>query len=61
MLGWGQKELAHRAGISLATLNNIERCAQRDPKLSTIRAIQAALEAEGIEFSTSRRAAAASA
>ncbi len=52
MIGLGQKELAQKAGISIATLNNIERQAHRDPKLSTLRAIQSALEAEGIEFFT---------
>lgn len=50
MLNLKQKELAERAGVSVATLNNIERGAQTDPKLSTMRAIQQALEKEGIEF-----------
>ncbi|MBV8060191.1 MAG: response regulator [Alphaproteobacteria bacterium] len=50
MLGWDQKELARRAGISIATYNNIERGVQRDPKTSTLRAIITALEREGIEF-----------
>lgn len=52
MLGLDQKTLAGKAGISVATLNNIERGAQKDPKISTIRAIRSALEAEGIEFIT---------
>ena len=50
MLTIGQKELALKAGVSRATLNNIERYAQRDPKASTLKAIQVALENEGIEF-----------
>lgn len=50
MLNLSQKQLAAKAGISIATLNNIERGVQTDPKLSTVRAIQEALEAEGIEF-----------
>ncbi len=50
MLGLKQQELAKKAGISTGTLNNIERGVQTDPKLSTLKAIQNALEAEGIEF-----------
>jgi len=50
MLNLSQKQLAKKAGVSIATLNNIERGAQTDPKISTINAIQQALEAEGIEF-----------
>lgn len=50
MLDLKQHELAKKAGISTGTLNNIERGVQTDPKLSTLRAIQQALEAEGIEF-----------
>lgn len=52
MLGMKQTELAKKAGISIATLNNIERGAQTDPKLSTVKAIQGALEKEGVEFIT---------
>jgi CheY-like chemotaxis protein/DNA-binding XRE family transcriptional regulator len=52
MLNLGQKELALKAGISVATLNNIERQAHRNPKFSTLRAIQMALESDGIEFFT---------
>lgn len=50
ILGMGQKELAAKAGVSIATLNNLERGAQTDPKMSTMKAIQQSLEAEGIEF-----------
>lgn len=50
MLGLSQQALATRAGISLGTLNNIERGAQDDPKLSTLKAIEQALVAEGISF-----------
>jgi len=52
MLGLKQTDLAKKAGISIATLNNIERGAQTDPKLSTVKAIQQALENEGIEFTS---------
>lgn len=51
MLGLKQDELSQKAGISTGTLNNIERGFQKDPKISTLRAIRQALEAEGIEFS----------
>ena len=50
MLGLKQADLAKKAGISLATLNNIERGVQTDPKISTMKSIQQALEREGIEF-----------
>lgn len=50
MLNISQKQLADKANIAIATLNNIERGAQKDPKMSTMKAIQQALEKEGIEF-----------
>lgn len=50
MLGYSQQMLAKKAGISVATLNNIERAAQTDHKLSTLNAIRRALESGGIEF-----------
>ena len=50
MLSLSQKQLAQKAGIAVATFNNIERGVQTDPKISTIQAIQSALEAQGIEF-----------
>jgi len=50
MLGLKQRELAQKAGVSTGTLNNIERGVQKDPKFTTIRALQRALEDEGIEF-----------
>lgn len=50
LLNLKQKDLAKKAGVSIATLNNIERGAQRDPKISTIKAIQGALEKDGVEF-----------
>lgn len=48
MLNIKQSELAAKAGISLATLNNIERGA--DSRVSTLQKIAQALESEGIEF-----------
>lgn len=50
MLNLSQRQLAHGAGLSVATLNNIERGVQLDPRISTVKAIQQALEAKGIEF-----------
>ncbi|MDR3448915.1 MAG: response regulator [Alphaproteobacteria bacterium] len=50
MLSLSQRQLAKKAGVSVATLNNIERGAQTDPKISTITAIQQALESRGVEF-----------
>ena len=49
MLGLTQAELAKSAGISTTGLNNIERNSA-DPKASTLRAIQTALEEGGIIF-----------
>jgi DNA-binding XRE family transcriptional regulator len=49
MLNMTQARLAELAGISTTALNSIER-GTSDPKSSTIRAIQAALEAAGVNF-----------
>jgi DNA-binding XRE family transcriptional regulator len=49
MAGLTQAELAKRAGVSATTLNEIER-GDAHPKVSTLRAIQAALESAGVEF-----------
>ncbi|EHK76852.1 XRE family transcriptional regulator [Sinorhizobium meliloti CCNWSX0020] len=49
MLGMTQAELAKAAGISTTGLNNIER-GSADPKASTLRSIQAALESSGVVF-----------
>lgn len=50
MLGIKQAKLANLAKVSTGTLNNIERGVQANSKLSTIKAIRQALEAEGVEF-----------
>jgi CheY-like chemotaxis protein/DNA-binding XRE family transcriptional regulator len=50
MLSIKQSDLAKLSGISIATINNIERKAQTDPKMSTMKAIQNGLERHGIEF-----------
>lgn len=49
LLGWHQSDLAKAAGVSLNTLNNLERDAV-DARSSTVNAIQRALEQAGIEF-----------
>lgn len=50
LINMKQVDLAKAAGISLATLNNIERGAQSDPKISTMRAIKRAFELLGVHF-----------
>jgi len=50
LLGITQAELAAKAGVSLATLNNIERGTHTDPRISTIRKIRKALEESGVAF-----------
>lgn len=49
MIGAKQSDLAKVAGISLATLNNIER-GIGDPRTSTLEAIRTALEGGGVEL-----------
>lgn len=48
-LGLTQAALASAAGMSATALNNIERGAA-DPKVSSLRSIQTALEARGVVF-----------
>ncbi|RVU39358.1 XRE family transcriptional regulator [Hwanghaeella grinnelliae] len=48
LLNVKQSELAKAAGVSLATLNNIER-GVGDPRSSTLQAIERALKAAGVE------------
>ncbi len=54
-LNLSQRELALAASISTGTLNNIERGMQTDPKISTLKAIQRALEAQGIKFTENEK------
>ncbi len=51
LIGIKQSDLARGAGISLATLNNIER-GIGDPRTSTLEAIERALTGAGIEFAS---------
>ena len=48
-LDWGHKELAAAAGVSLSTVRDFE-AGRRVPIGATLKAMQAALEAEGIAF-----------
>lgn len=49
LLGWKQTDLAERSGVSEISIKNIERGAT-DPRASTLRAIQSALEVGGVIF-----------
>jgi DNA-binding XRE family transcriptional regulator len=49
LLRWTQATLAHKAATSTVTLNMIENESVR-PRDQTLTAIQAALEAGGVEF-----------
>jgi transcriptional regulator with XRE-family HTH domain len=49
MLGLTQASLARLAGLSTTGLNNIES-GQSDPKVSTMEAVQRALESAGVAF-----------
>ena len=53
LIGMRQRDLASAAGISLATLNNIERNVMTNSRYNTITAIQVALENAGIIFMSS--------
>ena len=51
MLGWSAKMLADQSGLSLRTIQNLERTSGFDPnRKSSFLAAKAALEAAGIEF-----------
>lgn len=49
LLGWSQRDLAARCGLSQTALTNIERGAA-DPKVSTLQRIHQALEEAGVVF-----------
>ena len=49
LLKWTQATLAHKAAISIVTLNMIE-CDRVDPRASTLGATEAALQRAGVEF-----------
>ena len=51
LLGWTVRELAHQAVVSVATVNLIEDArGLRSTSTGNVAAIQATLEAAGIEF-----------
>jgi transcriptional regulator with XRE-family HTH domain len=49
LLNLSQKELAHRAGLSINSLNNIER-EVGSPRMDSMQAIRDALTREGVDF-----------
>lgn len=49
LLGWSQKDLAAYAGVSLSTLNRLERD-DGDPNISSLRLICKAFEQAGLQF-----------
>jgi predicted transcriptional regulator len=54
LLKWTQAILAHKAAVSVVTLNMIESD-RVDPRASTLHAIERALEKAGVEFIGSER------
>jgi hypothetical protein len=50
MLGWTRHELAQRAVLSDATLNALENTRGTPANVDALAAVQATLEAAGIEF-----------
>ena len=49
MLGWSQAELAQKAGVHRNALARLE-VGRTDPRVSTLDAVVAALEAHGVTF-----------
>lgn len=49
LLRWSQEELAKKAGIGQTTLSKLE-AGEKDVRVSTLRAVQRALEDGGIKF-----------
>jgi len=49
LLGWSQQELADKAVLSLSTVLSMEK-GKADPRLSSLTAVQRALNRGGIEF-----------
>jgi predicted transcriptional regulator len=49
LLGWSREKLCQETGMSWSTLARLEQ-GGADPRVSTVEAVQAALEHAGIEF-----------
>ena len=49
LLGWSQKDLANQSGVSLSTLNRLER-GDGDPSISSMRLIYSSFEKAGLQF-----------
>lgn len=54
LIGMTRKELAQKARISVATINNIEREANTNPQLATLKSSRSVLEAESITFESEK-------
>jgi transcriptional regulator with XRE-family HTH domain len=52
LLGWSQKDLSDSSGVSLSTLNRLER-GDGDPSVNSLRLIYKAFEQAGIRFVSS--------
>lgn len=50
LLGWKQQELADNAGLSFATIQRMETLGTGRSSVDNLAAVQAALEAAGVEF-----------
>ncbi|MBS0277856.1 MAG: helix-turn-helix domain-containing protein [Proteobacteria bacterium] len=49
LLGWSQQQLADKAIVSLNAVTRLER-GEVDPRVSTVEAVQRAIEKAGVEF-----------
>ncbi len=50
LVGWGQKDLAEAAGLSLPTIQRMETLGLHRSAAGNVEKVQRALEAAGIEF-----------
>ena len=49
LLRWSQKDLSQKSGVSLRAVNRVES-EECDPRMSTLRALEYALEQAGVVF-----------
>ncbi len=50
LVGWGQKDLAEAAGLSLPTIQRMETLGLHRSAAGNVEKVQRALEAAGVEF-----------
>ena len=50
LVGWGQKDLAEAAGLSLPTIQRMETLGLHRSAAGNVEKVQRALEAQGMEF-----------